>query len=94
MQRLGLDGAAMVSVAAAGLPAATALTCSVRALAAGVLDVAGASPRRFLFQVLAQHAGAALERDRLQHFASAEGRDDLYRWGGCGRWGLQGSPCW
>ncbi len=79
LQRLGLDGSARLSVAAAGAPAAAAFSCSARALAAGVLDVAGASPRRFLFQVLAQHAGAALERERLQHFASAEGRDDLYR---------------
>lgn len=49
-----------------------------------VLDVAGASPRRRFFQVLAQHTPetAELERDRLQYFASAEGRDDLYRWAG------------
>ncbi len=47
----------------------------------GVLDVAGASPRRRFFQVLAAFCPdvAELEKDKLLYFASPEGRDDLYR---------------
>jgi len=44
----------------------------------GVLDVAGASPRRRFFEVLAHFATTGLERERLQYFATSEGRDDLY----------------
>jgi sulfite reductase alpha subunit-like flavoprotein len=45
----------------------------------GVLDLCGASPRRYLFQVLSHFASNELHRERLQYFAAAEGRDDLYR---------------
>jgi sulfite reductase alpha subunit-like flavoprotein len=93
LARLGLAGSDMVHVTAQGAPAAAGFTCSLRRLVAGMLDVAGASPRRFLFQVLAQHCGAEMERQRLEYFATAEGRDDLYRW--VGAWlaagGMQGS---
>lgn len=44
----------------------------------GILDVSGASPRRYLFQVLQHFAAAAHERERLAFFASPEGRDELY----------------
>lgn len=47
------------------------------AVATGVLDVAGAPPRRRLFAALAACATQELERERLLHFASPEGRDDL-----------------
>ncbi|MEW5297446.1 MAG: hypothetical protein WDW36_000654 [Sanguina aurantia] len=46
----------------------------------GVLDVAGASPRRRLFEVLQHYATAEHERSRLQLFATAAGRDDLCRY--------------
>jgi len=49
----------------------------LRALVAGVLDVAGGSPRRFLFEVLAAHAGEPREAERLAYFGSPAGRDDL-----------------
>jgi hypothetical protein len=46
----------------------------------GVLDLSGSSPRRYLFQVLSQFTSHALHKERLEYFATAEGRDDLYRW--------------
>jgi len=49
----------------------------LRALVAGVLDVAGGSPRRFLFEVLAAHAAEPREAERLAYFGSPAGRDDL-----------------
>ncbi|GFR48013.1 hypothetical protein Agub_g9842 [Astrephomene gubernaculifera] len=60
--------------------AAPCVVARVRSLVQGCLDIAGASPRRFLFQVLHNYAATELERERLAHFASAEGRDDLYRY--------------
>ena len=53
---------------------------TVGALVAGVLDVTGASPRRFFFQVLAHFATKPLEAERLAYFASSEGRDDLHKY--------------
>lgn len=47
------------------------------AVATGVLDAAGAPPRRRLFAALAACAAEERERERLLHFASPEGRDDL-----------------
>lgn len=58
---------------------AVAAVATVRELVAGVLDIAGASPRRYFFQVLSHFATAAHERDRLAYFGSAEGREDLHR---------------
>jgi hypothetical protein len=48
-------------------------------LVQGVLDVAGGSPRRYLFQVLQHFVASPMEQDRLLHFGSARGRDDLYQ---------------
>ena len=62
-------------------PAATCwLQVRLGALVAGALDVHSASPRRLLFQVLAQHAADPTEAQRLAYFGSAEGRDDLARY--------------
>lgn len=47
---------------------------------AGVLDVAGGSPRRFLFEVLARCAAEPREAERLAYFGSPGGRDDLARY--------------
>lgn len=55
---------------------------TVRALVQGVVDIAGASPRRYFFQVLHNFAREEQERERLAYFATAEGREDLYRCGG------------
>lgn len=43
----------------------------------GVLDIDSASPRRYFFEVLHHFAEDEVQRERLQHFASAEGREDL-----------------
>lgn len=50
----------------------------VGALVQGVLDINGASPRRYFFEVLHHFATAELELDRLEYFATPAGRDDLY----------------
>ncbi|KAG2430599.1 hypothetical protein HXX76_010117 [Chlamydomonas incerta] len=57
-----------------------AFTARVRSLVTGCLDIGGGSPRRYLFQVLLQSATAEHERERLSYFATADGRDDLYRY--------------
>ncbi|KAA8547811.1 hypothetical protein F0562_004240 [Nyssa sinensis] len=44
------------------------------------MDVASASPRRYLFEVMSFFASAQHEKERLQYFASPEGRDDLYQY--------------
>ncbi|KAJ4842986.1 multidrug-resistance type transporter [Turnera subulata] len=49
------------------------------------MDVASASPRRYFFEarilyVMSFFATAQHERERLQYFASPEGRDDLYQY--------------
>lgn len=44
------------------------------------MDVASASPRRYFFEVMSFFASAEHERERLQYFASPEGRDDLYQY--------------
>ncbi|KAJ9682909.1 hypothetical protein PVL29_018769 [Vitis rotundifolia] len=44
------------------------------------MDVASASPRRYFFEVMRFFATAEHEKERLQYFASPEGRDDLYQY--------------
>uniref|UniRef100_A0A1D1ZFR5 NADPH-dependent diflavin oxidoreductase 1 n=1 Tax=Anthurium amnicola TaxID=1678845 RepID=A0A1D1ZFR5_9ARAE len=44
------------------------------------MDVASASPRRYFFEVMSFFAKAEHEKERLQYFASPEGRDDLYQY--------------
>ncbi|XVE59777.1 hypothetical protein DITRI_Ditri05aG0074300 [Diplodiscus trichospermus] len=44
------------------------------------MDVASASPRRYFFEVMNFFATAEHEKERLQYFASPEGRDDLYQY--------------
>ena len=56
------------------------LQVNVAALVAGVLVVDAASPRRYFFRVLHHFASEPAERERLDYFASPEGRDDLARY--------------
>ena len=56
----------------------TAVQVAAAALVAGVLDIVGSSPRRYLFEVLACFATEEREIERLQYFASPAGRDDLH----------------
>ncbi|KAI3667033.1 hypothetical protein L6452_42075 [Arctium lappa] len=44
------------------------------------MDVASASPRRYFFEVMSFFASAEHEKERLEYFASPEGRDDLYQY--------------
>ncbi|GAV75656.1 NAD_binding_1 domain-containing protein/Flavodoxin_1 domain-containing protein/FAD_binding_1 domain-containing protein [Cephalotus follicularis] len=44
------------------------------------MDVASATPRRYFFEVMSFFATAEHEKERLQYFASPEGRDDLYQY--------------
>lgn len=44
------------------------------------MDIASASPRRYFFEVMSYYATAEHEKERLQYFASPEGRDDLYQY--------------
>ncbi|KAL5220997.1 hypothetical protein ABZP36_025710 [Zizania latifolia] len=44
------------------------------------MDVASASPRRYFFEVMSFFATAEHEKEKLQYFASPEGRDDLYQY--------------
>eukprot|EP00198_Chlamydomonas_reinhardtii_P004798 XP_001694134.1 NADPH-dependent flavin reductase [Chlamydomonas reinhardtii] len=88
LTRLGLDGDQWAreqgQQGAGGAGAAgvgpCAFTARVRSLVTGCLDIGGGSPRRYLFQVLLQSATAEHERERLSYFATADGRDDLYRY--------------
>ncbi|CAA7401453.1 unnamed protein product [Spirodela intermedia] len=44
------------------------------------MDVASASPRRYFFEVMSFFASAEHEKEKLQYFASPEGRDDLFQY--------------
>ncbi|KAL9290042.1 NADPH-dependent diflavin oxidoreductase 1 [Arabidopsis thaliana] len=44
------------------------------------MDVTSASPRRYFFEIMSFYATAEHEKERLQYFASPEGRDDLYNY--------------
>ncbi|KAI3813494.1 hypothetical protein L1987_18219 [Smallanthus sonchifolius] len=44
------------------------------------MDIASASPRRYFFEVMSFYASAQHEKERLEYFASPEGRDDLYQY--------------
>ncbi|CAM6086168.1 unnamed protein product [Calypogeia fissa] len=87
LKRLSLDGAAFVTVEAAGLdcswnnPQLLQLgPVQIKSLVEGVLDVSSASPRRFFFEVMSHFATAEHEKEKLQYFASSDGRDDLYQY--------------
>ncbi|KAL6893937.1 hypothetical protein ACP4OV_008035 [Aristida adscensionis] len=53
---------------------------NLKTFVALTMDVASASPRRYFFEVMSFFATAEHEREKLQYFASPEGRDDLYRY--------------
>ncbi|KAG0539286.1 hypothetical protein BDA96_03G310000 [Sorghum bicolor] len=52
----------------------------LRTFVALTMDVASASPRRYFFEVMSFFATSEREKERLQYFASPEGRDDLYQY--------------
>lgn len=52
----------------------------VRTIVEALMDIGSASPRRYFFEVMSHFATAEHEKERLQYFATPEGRDDLYRY--------------
>ncbi|XP_078444680.1 flavodoxin family protein isoform X2 [Wolffia australiana] len=52
----------------------------LRAFVQLAMDVTSACPSRYFFEVMSFFAGAEHEKERLQYFASPEGRDDLYQY--------------
>ncbi|KAL3677409.1 hypothetical protein R1sor_027357 [Riccia sorocarpa] len=89
LNRLSLDGDAYVTVEAARLEPACRWNdpellqlgpVKIRTLVESVLDVSSASPRRYFFEVMSHFASAEHEKERLQYFATSEGRDDLYQY--------------
>lgn len=52
----------------------------LRTFVALTMDVMSASPRRYFFEVMSFFATSEREKERLQYFASPEGRDDLYQY--------------
>ncbi|KAK9839678.1 hypothetical protein WJX81_005476 [Elliptochloris bilobata] len=81
LARLGLSEDDVVRVEVNGCaPGGAAAEVRLGALVAGVLDVAGGSPRRFFFEVLARFASEPREAERLAYLFSPGGRDDLARY--------------
>ncbi|CAH9072609.1 unnamed protein product [Cuscuta europaea] len=44
------------------------------------MDIASATPRRYFFEIMSHFATSEHEKEKLQYFASSEGRDDLYQY--------------
>ncbi|KAL0028461.1 hypothetical protein WJX77_008059 [Trebouxia sp. C0004] len=81
LQRMNLDPDAWVRIQPAEIPlgsTVSSIQVRVGALVRGILDISGASPRRYFFEVLQHFATAEVEVDRLEYFATPEGRNDLY----------------
>ncbi|XP_024524113.1 NADPH-dependent diflavin oxidoreductase 1 [Selaginella moellendorffii] len=82
MERCGLDEPALVSVEPANAVEGyqNVAPVTLRTLVEAVMDVSSASPRRYFFEVMMHFAEAEHEKERLQYFATSEGRDDLYNY--------------
>jgi sulfite reductase alpha subunit-like flavoprotein len=92
LKRCGLDGDTFITVEASDSDVCSTsrgeqkgdvskkTAVPIRTLVEALMDVDSASPRRYLFEVMSHFAKAQHERERLQYFATPEGRDDLYRY--------------
>ncbi|PON78209.1 Flavodoxin-like [Parasponia andersonii] len=92
IQRCNLDPEAFITVHPVEmenyldtLTNATVVPIKLKSFVDLTMDVASASPRRYFFEariqyVMSNFATAAHEKERLQYFASPEGRDDLYQY--------------
>uniref|UniRef100_A0A7N0T9N3 NADPH-dependent diflavin oxidoreductase 1 n=2 Tax=Kalanchoe fedtschenkoi TaxID=63787 RepID=A0A7N0T9N3_KALFE len=87
IQRCNLDPEALISVCPSdmknhynGLQVGASYAVKLRSFVELTMDVASASPRRYFFEVMSFYASAPHEKERLQYFASPEGRDDLYQY--------------
>ena len=87
LRRAGVDPRAFVRVSARQSKAGETeenkknITVPARHLVLACLDIASASPRRYFYSTAARFASSADEKERLEYFASAEGRDDARRYG-------------
>lgn len=89
LRRAGVDPRAFVRVSArrasrlvAGEPSVPkSFAVPARHLVLACLDIASASPRRYFYETAARFAASADEKERLEYFASPEGRDDARRYG-------------
>ena len=91
LRRAGVDPRAFVRVSTrrasrlvAGEPSVRnpkSFAVPARHLVLACLDIASASPRRYFYETAARFAASADEKERLEYFASPEGRDDARRYG-------------
>lgn len=78
---LGMCGSEWVEISPRKLPPLVDLprfVCRVLDILQGVLDISGASPRRYFFEVMQHFATNPMEVERLAYFGSGEGRSDLH----------------
>uniref|UniRef100_A0A7I4EI93 FAD-binding FR-type domain-containing protein n=1 Tax=Physcomitrium patens TaxID=3218 RepID=A0A7I4EI93_PHYPA len=92
LQRCGLDGDTFVTVEANDSDVCTIAQAEdvetvckptavlLKTIVEALMDIDSASPRRYFFEVMSHFASAEHEKERLQYFATPEGRDDLYRY--------------
>ena len=78
LRRAGIAPDAWVAVHASGGSARVGAPVRATALVEGALDLCSASPRRYFFETAASFASHPKEAERLRHFASKEGRDELW----------------
>ncbi|XP_021763539.1 NADPH-dependent diflavin oxidoreductase 1-like isoform X1 [Chenopodium quinoa] len=84
IRRCNLDPEAFITVqlrdSSNAAAAASRVPIRLRTFVESTMDVDSASPRRYFFEVMSYFATAEHEKERLEYFASAEGRDDLYQY--------------
>ncbi|KAL5581959.1 hypothetical protein UlMin_014401 [Ulmus minor] len=85
LQRCDLDPEAFITVHPAEIDLgahanAAVVPVKLKSFVQLAMDVTSASPRRYFFEVMSNFATAEHEKERLQYFASPEGRDDLYQY--------------
>lgn len=81
LKLLNLKGNEWVEVSLRGQNRSTdqsGFLCRVQDILQGILDVSGASPRRYFFEVMQYFATNPVEAERLEYFGSGEGRSDLH----------------
>ncbi|XP_039683611.1 NADPH-dependent diflavin oxidoreductase 1 isoform X1 [Medicago truncatula] len=83
IRRCNLDPDSLITVSPKGMDCnghGSRMPVKLRTFVELTMDVASASPRRYFFEVMRFFATAEHERERLEYFASPEGRDDLYQY--------------
>ncbi|KAJ7971211.1 NADPH-dependent diflavin oxidoreductase 1 [Quillaja saponaria] len=87
IQRCNLDPDSFITVSAREVDShlrtpvdASTVPIKLKTFVELTMDVSSATPRRYFFEVMSFYATAEHEKERLEYFASAEGRDDLYQY--------------